>query len=490
MANKMKKLLGRDHTFLFGLLVFFVICALIAYNQHMSKQIVRQSLLADQHTKTVHTEKNYEDKSYKKHVDEKEKDIHERDEELRLAEHGKSEYDKQKKEEEKEEAMAATANATVAASDHHRNLDAYKRLHERILDGSSPAVAIRLSINMLDNNGYGNRVYSVLSSLLIALVTDSAFFVARWPWVVHYIDEPFNMTFRYENATELRERVERARINETLVYPVQGWNVRKDLDAVTGYRVKDEIPSDAARLFLFNELSGHFMTICAQPAYYEKLYAYGLVGRATIDDAYAKLQSAQHSNDTKLDSVFSVGFEVAGNILNKHWLPKADLARRINVTYEKLFGTVRQFYTIGVQVRTFFMNNGSDLRAFLDCVHGVEKRVSSERGDVKFKWYIASDNSKYIDQMQATYPDRVLRPNVTDHMPYDHTESIIYDIELLSRCDELIVTGGSTFGFMAAMKMQKMPLYVNGRANMTQCRRAVFHSLPHTYSNDYIYSSF
>ena len=46
----------------------------------------------------------------------------------------------------------------------------------------------------------------------------------------------------------------------------------------------------------------------------------------------------------------------------------------------------------------------------------------------------------------------------------------IIDIELLSRCDQLIMTGGSTFGFIAAMKSQRTPYYVNGRANMSACQ--------------------
>ena len=51
-------------------------------------------------------------------------------------------------------------------------------------------------------------------------------------------------------------------------------------------------------------------------------------------------------------------------------------------------------------------------------------------------------------------------------------EKAIIDVELLSRCDELIITGGSTFGFIAGMKSLKMPYYVNGFDNdMKSCRR-------------------
>ena len=49
-------------------------------------------------------------------------------------------------------------------------------------------------------------------------------------------------------------------------------------------------------------------------------------------------------------------------------------------------------------------------------------------------------------------------------------EKTILDNELLSRCDEMIITGGSTFGFLAAIKSQRMPYHVN--IGMHKCQRA------------------
>lgn len=46
----------------------------------------------------------------------------------------------------------------------------------------------------------------------------------------------------------------------------------------------------------------------------------------------------------------------------------------------------------------------------------------------------------------------------------------IFDVEMLSRCDEIIITGGSTFGFIATLKAQKMPFYVEGKRLMKECR--------------------
>ena len=46
----------------------------------------------------------------------------------------------------------------------------------------------------------------------------------------------------------------------------------------------------------------------------------------------------------------------------------------------------------------------------------------------------------------------------------------IIDIELLSRCDQLVFTGGSTYGFVAALKSQQAAYYVNGRSTMSECK--------------------
>jgi hypothetical protein len=45
------------------------------------------------------------------------------------------------------------------------------------------------------------------------------------------------------------------------------------------------------------------------------------------------------------------------------------------------------------------------------------------------------------------------------------------DAELLSKCDEMILTGGSTFGFIASIKARKMPFYVNGKIDMEHCKK-------------------
>jgi hypothetical protein len=63
-------------------------------------------------------------------------------------------------------------------------------------------------------------------------------------------------------------------------------------------------------------------------------------------------------------------------------------------------------------------------------------------------------------------------------------EKSIVDSELLSKCDELIITGGSTYGFLAAMRMGRTPLFFNGMRNTKHCPRMSFTNLGVTAKND------
>ena len=370
-----------------------------------------------------------------------------------------------------------------------RNMDTYRlTIHDRIVSGQLP---LRLSVNTLDGyNGYGNKLYSMLTTFVVAILTDCAFVIREWPWIALYIKEPFNLTFGY-NSSGLRERGES--VNYTWIKDVQPWTTVKNLSALLNYQLPDEssLAGDAAnnvttRVYKYEYLNAHFMTICASPRYYEKLYAYGLVERATIDDAFDKVRAKEGgggvSNGTKLESMLRVGFEVGGNLLRNHWQIKDHISERTERAYRRFFAGN---YVIGMQMRKFFMNNESDLRVFFDCALAVTDKQQEDGRQVK--WFVASDDMYYVNELNVKYPGRIIFHNET---LVDHAETIMADIELLSRCDELIVTGGSTFGFVAAMITGRMPLYVNGRANMTECKRMQFSSLPYTLSNTTIYSTF
>ena len=64
----------------------------------------------------------------------------------------------------------------------------FKKIHDEIMQGKR---ALKVSINGFTDGGYANKLYSMLSSLIVAIITDSAFIV-NWHNISLYIREPLN----------------------------------------------------------------------------------------------------------------------------------------------------------------------------------------------------------------------------------------------------------------------------------------------------------
>ncbi len=72
-----------------------------------------------------------------------------------------------------------------------RSLQTFERIHSEILSGKR---RLKLSINWYPPEGYGNKLYSMITSMVIALLTDSAILI-RWDAIHNFIREPFNLSF-------------------------------------------------------------------------------------------------------------------------------------------------------------------------------------------------------------------------------------------------------------------------------------------------------
>ena len=91
------------------------------------------------------------------------------------------------------------------------------------------------------------------------------------------------------------------------------------------------------------------------------------------------------------------------------------------------------------------------------------------------KWFISSDSPIILERLLNQYgQDKIIIANGTvgridlDSNSYERT---ILDNELLSKCNQLIVTSAkSSFGFIAAMRMQKMP-YIIDKTTINGCSR-------------------
>ncbi len=113
--------------------------------------------------------------------------------------------------------------------------------------------------------------------------------------------------------------------------------------------------------------------------------------------------------------------------------------------------------------------------------------------------FVTSDGEEIVKDIVKAYGNKtIVTAEPAGHVansPQAYPRAII-DVELLSLCDKLIITGyysffvicaevqilfnslfcciwqgGSTYGFLAAMKSFVNPYYINGQANMTHCLR-------------------
>ena len=102
-----------------------------------------------------------------------------------------------KKDEEKKEEAKSEVKEDKGEE---RNLNAYKRLHADLVSGK--VAPLKVSLNLSPDQGYGNRLFSLLSSFVVALITDSAFVVSRWDTIAPYVDGPLGEdTFRHYSTS-------------------------------------------------------------------------------------------------------------------------------------------------------------------------------------------------------------------------------------------------------------------------------------------------
>ena len=136
--------------------------------------------------------------------------------------------------------------------------------------------------NYRDGLGYGNLLYSFISSLLIAILTESQFVLRQKNLNSKILAPPFNM------LKNVSERID-FETNHVMFYlssfyftgskTSQAWLVNKDLNRLV--KAKMTITLGYMRYF-YDYIDPLFMEICANPIYYEKLFYYGLVERRTI----------------------------------------------------------------------------------------------------------------------------------------------------------------------------------------------------------------
>lgn len=183
-------------------------------------------------------------------------------------------------------------------------------------------------------------------------------------------------------------------------------------------------------------------------------------------------------NET-ISQLLSIGFEFANHVLNNYWHLKPYLIEKIDRFVHDKF---RGCFIIGLQIRTDYLTK-TEHELFVKCAETIENERRNVIGDRLVKWFISTDSNEVLESLKFKHGDRILHADgVISHIAYESVGYMraLMDIELLSRCNETVLTGGSTFGFIGSLKSKKFPYYIEGKRGERECQRFELFAPPRT----------
>lgn len=225
-------------------------------------------------------------------------------------------------------------------------------------------------------------------------------------------------------------------------------------------------------VYIYQDIRAYFFELSSNPKYHRSLYRYRLISNETFVQAIQSFDNQPINQDDRDEHILRVGFEAGSNLLSLFWKPVRSVQEKIDEIVQKEF---MGNYVIGIQLRYEFLSS-EDTKVFVDCAFKIENHLTSGSNYTKkkIKWFLTSDTSESFERFRQIFGNKVFfLKNSLGHVASNRNfyERAIMDVELLSKCDEIITTGGSTFGFVAAIKANKMPFYVNGQTDMEYCTK-------------------
>jgi len=192
--------------------------------------------------------------------------------------------------------------------------------------------------------GYGNKLYSMLTSFMVAVVTESALLI-DWPTIDKYIEEPFNLAFhKFNDKSPLDRSYQSIPIYSINSATINSWNYTKTILTNTN---SIQIPENYTRYYV-SDMIAYFFDLCHKRAYAEKLVRYGYVQEKTVRQAFELLEDKSARESQKIENLNLIGFEFAGNVLNKHWKPKYFLYKKMTNFLNKHF---QNSFIIGKKIK-------------------------------------------------------------------------------------------------------------------------------------------
>lgn len=334
----------------------------------------------------------------------------------------------------------------------------FVRNHDKIIRTLEPA---RFVYVIPTTTGYGNKMVQVINAFMVAMLTDSAV-VINMTRVPNYFLDPLPGSFRIHKSAKNEtnylfepENTYRMPIGTNLT-----WSPKKSLNSVY-----TTFPANHTRL-VFDGMGAIFYELGCNPIYYAKLMYYGLVKNETVEKALLALKMEKSMNEaTRIDYLFRVGFEVGYNILRLFWHPNGRMQSSIDTFYEE---NLKEYFVIGLQFRFEFIDR-SDIKTFFKCAKQIENATYSAK---PFKWFVTGDDGEQLLRIKRLYGEKVvIMDGEVSHVGTDARgyERTLMEVEILSKCDEMVLTGGSTFGFLSAMRKGRYPYFVSGGVKMKRC---------------------
>lgn len=121
--------------------------------------------------------------------------------------------------------------AKEANTDEFESMD-FREIHHDII--SNRREVRRVVFHWPRTCGYGNRMYSMFTSFLVAAITESALLI-NWPPISNYIDCPLDSVFKtYEGESFLNYDYETWKICNIATLTDNTWSFKKNLSILKG----------------------------------------------------------------------------------------------------------------------------------------------------------------------------------------------------------------------------------------------------------------
>jgi hypothetical protein len=221
----------------------------------------------------------------------------------------------------------------------------FRQIQLEILNGTSKKYPIRrVSFRDIASGGYGNKMYALLGSMAISILVDAALII-RWDHYMNFIEEPYPFPGSYADYSKRNDTFNIEWNKEEIFHTSDGGYLfePKPMHLL----VKTEI--DIRNHSRFRSAHSLIFGVCTNPIYYDKLLDYGLVSNQTVKNARRVAFNMQnYTVDEQAFKLFQVSFEVAGNLLNKAWIP---IKKIRDMVMQILVNEFEGNYVIGIQLR-------------------------------------------------------------------------------------------------------------------------------------------